>query len=137
MHGIIKFPKSSALKIDFAYFLMYKMHNKKDALKELINAEKQNPSFEEEFKIFRYRNIIEDELHDGAENSNGLDYVAALNFENYFSRFKNQIQKSSFLHLEFWNHLMDDQPDLVKLAEQGARINTSIHHVEDQWKKIA
>lgn len=62
------------------------MHNKKDALKELMVAEKSGPSFEQQFMIFRYRHIIEDELHEGSESSgSGLDYVAAINFENYFS----------------------------------------------------
>lgn len=46
MHGIKKFPKFNGLKIDFATFLLQKMHNKKEALRELINAEKENPSFE-------------------------------------------------------------------------------------------
>lgn len=68
--------------------------------------------------IFRYRHIIEDELHEGSESSgSGLDYVAAINFENYFSQFKSNIEKSSLLHFEFWNHLMDDSPDLARLSE--------------------
>lgn len=86
--------------------------------------------------IFRYRHIIEDELHEGTDNAGGLDYVAAINFENHFSLFKQLIEKSSLLHYEFWNHLMDDSPDLARLSEQGARINASIQAVEDQWKKL-
>ena len=39
-NGIKKFPMCNGLKIDFAHFLLHKMHNKKDALKELINAER-------------------------------------------------------------------------------------------------
>jgi len=44
--GAKKFPKYTALRIDYAQFLLYRMHNKKDALKELMNAEKQKPGFE-------------------------------------------------------------------------------------------
>lgn len=93
--------------------------------------------------IFRYRQIIEDELHEGSEGAGngsaavGLDYVAAINFENHYNHFKHLIEKSAYLHYEFWNHLMDDQPDLTRLRQQGSRINTSIHLVEDQWKKLA
>jgi hypothetical protein len=116
------------------------MHNKKDALKELMNAEKLTPSFEQLFMIFRYRHIIEDELHEGAEGGGsggaGMDYVAAINFENHFTSFKSLIEKSSLLHYEFWNHLMDDSPDLARLSDQGSRINASIQSVEDQWKKL-
>jgi hypothetical protein len=65
--------------------------------------------FEEQFLIFRYRHIIEDELHEGADaTAGGLDYVAAINFENHFKAFKSTIEKSAYLHYEFWNHLMDD-----------------------------
>ena len=76
--------------------------------------------------IFRYRHIIEDELHEGSDSAGGLDYVAAINFENHYSQFKQLIEKSSLLHYEFWNHLMDDQPDLARLSEEGSRINASI-----------
>jgi hypothetical protein len=41
------------------------------------------------------------------------------------------IDKSAMLHQEFWNHLLDDSPDLVRLSQQGAKINTSIQSVED------
>jgi hypothetical protein len=41
------------------------------------------------------------------------------------------------LHYEFWNHLLDDAPDLVRLSQQGAKINTSILTVEDHWKKLS
>lgn len=44
--GTKKFPKYTALRIDYAQFLLYRMHNKKDALKELMSAEKRNPNFE-------------------------------------------------------------------------------------------
>mmetsp|Transcript_42337 Transcript_42337/g.40581 ORF Transcript_42337/g.40581 Transcript_42337/m.40581 type:complete len:91 (+) Transcript_42337:792-1064(+) len=90
------------------------MHNKKEALKELINAEKSNPTLEQQFEIFRFRHIIEDELHDGVDiSAGGLEYVAAINFENYFNSFKQSIEKSTVLHYEFWNLLIDDNPDLA------------------------
>ena len=42
--------------------------------------------------------------------------MAALNFENVFKQFKSLIDKSAMLHFEFWNHLQDDSPDLVRLS---------------------
>ena len=62
--------------------------------------------------------------------------MAAINFENHFTAFKQAIQKSANLHYEFWNHLVDDNPDLEKLSFQGNKINQSIQSVEDQWKKL-
>ena len=72
--------------------------------------------------IFRQRKIIEDELAEGKEHG-GMDFIAAMNFENMFRTFKSLIEKSANLHFEFWNHLMDDSPDLVRLSVSGAKIN--------------
>jgi hypothetical protein len=66
-----------------------------------------------------------------------MDFIAALNFENMFRTFKSLIEKSANLHFEFWNHLMDDSPDLVRLSVSGAKINQSINYVEDHWKKLS
>jgi hypothetical protein len=41
------------------------MINRRESLKELIQADKQaRPSFDEAFVIYRYRQLIEDELYD-------------------------------------------------------------------------
>ena len=53
-NGISKFSLSTTLRINFSFFLMERMNNTKKALIELKNCEKYNPSFEEEFIIFRY-----------------------------------------------------------------------------------
>jgi hypothetical protein len=34
-----------------------------------------------------------------------------------------QIEKSALLHYEFWNHLLEENPDLVRLSVQGSKIN--------------
>jgi hypothetical protein len=34
------------------------------------------------------------------------------------------------LHLEFWNYLRDDRPDIAKLNECGSKINQSIVIIE-------
>ena len=53
-NGISKFSLCTSLRINFSFFLMERMNNTKKALTELKNCEKYNPSFEEEFIIFRY-----------------------------------------------------------------------------------
>jgi hypothetical protein len=136
LNGIRKFPKFVTLRIDYANFLQSRMRDRKGALNELSNAEKAKPSLDQQFMIFRQRKIIEDELAEGQEHG-GMDFIAALNFENMFRTFKSLIEKSASLHFEFWNHLMDDSPDLVRLSVSGAKINTSINAVEDHWKKLS
>jgi len=65
--------------------------------------------------VYRLRRIVEDELTEGHE-SGGVDFIAAMNFETTFKAFKSLIEKSAMLHFEFWNHLQDDSPDLVRLS---------------------
>ena len=60
-----------------------------------------------------------------------------MNFENQFKTFVQLIEKSAMLHFEFWNHLLDEQPDLVRLSQQGSKINASISAVSDHWKKMS
>jgi hypothetical protein len=56
MNGIKQYPECIGLKIDFAWFLLSKMNNRRDSIKELIQAEKSpHASFEESFVIYRYR----------------------------------------------------------------------------------
>ena len=65
--------------------------------------------------IFRIRKIIEDELSEASEHG-GVDFIAAILFESQYKIFLQLIEKSAMLHFEFWTHLMDDSPDLVRLA---------------------
>ena len=115
LNGIRKFPKYMPLRLDYASFLQSRLRDRKGALAELSLAEKSKPGFEHMFMIFRQRKIIEDELAEGQEHG-GVDFISALNFENMFKQFKSLIEKSSMLHYEFWTHLQDDSPDLVRLA---------------------
>lgn len=71
------------------------------------------------------RKVVEDELAESHE-SGGMDFIAAMNFETTFKMFKQAIERSANLHFEFWNHLQDDSPDLVRVSMQGAKINASI-----------
>jgi hypothetical protein len=132
-NGVKKYPDCVSLRIDFSYFLLSKMMNKRDSLKELLNADKLSPSLDESFMIYRYRQIIEDELFDvegggyqGGGSSSGMDYVAALNFENHFRAFRQMVERSAIFHYDFWQLLLDDQPDLMRLKDQGTKINLSI-----------
>jgi hypothetical protein len=45
-----------------------------------------------------------------------------MNYENNFRKCKNNIEKTALLHYEFWNHLLEEAPDLGRLSELGQRI---------------
>lgn len=50
-----RFPNNTNLRIGYAFFLMERMKYKQQALHELTNSEKNKPSFDIEFIIFRYK----------------------------------------------------------------------------------
>ena len=49
------FPNNSQLLLSYALFFMERKKNKGAALKILEKAEKSNPTFDEEFAIFKYK----------------------------------------------------------------------------------
>ena len=63
--------------------------------------------------------------------------MAAINYETTFKTFKQAVEKCAMLHFEFWNYLQDQQPNLVRVSNSGAKINAAILHVEDTWKILS
>ena len=49
---------------------------------------------------------------------------------------KNNIEKVSLLHFEFWNHLLEDSPDLGRLQDIGKKIDDSVKVVEYYWAQM-
>jgi PAS domain S-box-containing protein len=136
-YGIKKFPNNTSLRISYAFFLLEKMHSKQQALQELGQAEQNKPPFDEQFIIFRYKKIIEDEIAESQnEGTGGLDVVSEIAFQNHLRQCQANIEKSALLHMEFWSQLSEDNPDLAKLNDIGSKINTSVAHVEEHWIKL-
>ena len=80
-----------------------KLKNKFKALFELMITEESKPNMQEEFSIFRYKNIIEEEMIDSDQKSQenkAVDVNQIVHFQNKFVVFQNSIEKSVNLHLE-------------------------------------
>jgi hypothetical protein len=56
---------------------------------------------------------------EGGKESGGYEYVSAMNFESSYRKCKSSIESSAILHYEFWNHLLEDSPDLGRLSDLG------------------
>jgi len=134
--GISKFPACTSLRIAYAFFLKERMNNRALAISELLAAEKIHPPFDEQFIIYRYRKIIEDELADvQADNQGGaLDAITSIAYDNYLKQFKDAIERTALLHMEFWLEVLEPEPDLGKLDKTGSKIHSAIVAVEDTQK---
>jgi hypothetical protein len=45
-----------------------------------------------------------------------------MNFDSHFKKCKSNIERTSMLYFEFWNHLQEETPDLKRLMDLGTRI---------------
>ncbi len=87
--GISKFPYCTSLRMSYAFFLVERFNNKVKSLMELKIAEKYNPSFEEQFIIYRLKKLFEEEGNnnesvDDDDNEN-LDVVSNIAYNNHFN----------------------------------------------------
>jgi PAS domain S-box-containing protein len=132
-----KFTKSPRLRLLLAYLQHEKMKNKFKSLFELMQAAEMKPNYQEEFSIYRYKMIIEEEMIEADMRNNnemnGMDVNQMVQFQNYYVKFVSTIEKAVKLHYEFWKELLEESPDIKKLESLGSSI-TKI--VEDSRKQF-
>jgi len=134
-----RIPKSTRLHMLYAYVQREKLHNKFKALYEMMITEENKPNMEEEFSIFSYKNVIEEEMiENDARNSEskGVDVNVLVDFQNKFVDFQNAVENDVDLHLEFWRELLENNPDIQKLQSLGAKITHSNEQTSNEFKKL-
>lgn len=94
---------------------MERLNDKKKALEELSIAQNLKPSFDEEFLIYRYKKIIEDNLNDinqreASNDEEEVDIVGLIAFETHLKTCIHFVQKSAEYHKDFWNELLEEKP---------------------------
>ena len=99
-NGVSKFPNCVALRISYACFLLERLKKKQQANLELTNAEKYSPSFDEQFIIYRYKKLIEENSSEGGEHDDdNLDVVSNIAYKNHFTQCKNIFYIGKFIYL--------------------------------------
>ena len=138
-NGISKFPSCTTLRMNYSFFLMERMNNRKKALIELKNCEKYNPSFEEEFIIFRFceNQADDDDGGDDDDDEDGLDIVSAIAYRNHLGMFKEGLSNITSIYSEFWNLLLNNsqktEEDLIKMNEYGEKINVLLEEIKGHY----
>lgn len=139
-NGISKFPNCTPLRISYSFFLLERMNKKQQANIELQNTEKYGPRFEEQFIIYRYKKLIEEQSNDVGENEENMDVVSNIAYKNHSNQFKACISKVSTLYLDFWSLLLnpnqDNQEDLSKLNDYGSKINIIVEEIHQHFEKM-
>ncbi|CAD8178352.1 unnamed protein product [Paramecium pentaurelia] len=140
LEGLEQFPECADLKISYAYFLLDKMQLKQQALNQLNLAENCDPSFDQQFFIYRYKRIIEEQIQKQQQSNNNnkkkLDIVTEKNLKSEIKNIHYLIEDSCMEYLYFWSQLQEEVPNLKILHEHGQKIIKSVDKVEQQWNKI-
>ncbi len=103
------FPRNTQLRIGFGLFLCEKLEMLEVALRQFSRAESLKPPLDEQFIIYRYTKIIQDEIDSSLTNKKGyentLDFVKKAQFNKKLKQLKRLQEKSTQIHLEFWSQL--------------------------------
>lgn len=138
--GIKKFPNNINLRMNYSFFLAEQVNQKQQALQQLIIAD-QNPPFEVQYSIYRLKKLIENQiiqerLEKGKQFLQDLDIISEEHYAHAFNELSNQIEQSALSHMEFWNQLLEDTPDMQKLYDIGKRLNLQYLQVEICWSRL-
>ena len=71
------------------------------------------PTIAQEFCIYRYKKIINEEFFNFDDDNLNLDIASTIAFDQSFKKFKKHIEKVGILYIDFWNTLIQD--DMSKL----------------------
>ncbi len=130
-----RFPTSAGLRIRYAFFALEIMQSSEEAMKQLHKAQDCNPALDEDFVIFRYNRILQEQLaeykHQG--DAVGMDRVSIIAYDNYYRQCKKKMNEAARLQMEFWGELSMQSPDVFVLMRHGGKINDTICEIDEYW----
>lgn len=89
--------------------------------------EKQKPSFRDKFLIYKYKNVIEEEMNSISKKGsmdNGMDVEKLIEFEKHYETFRAQAESTSNIVNRFWEQLKSKDLDVNGLYEIGSKVGT-------------
>ena len=142
--GLNKFPGDITLKIHYIIFLLTKINQKKNALKELISIKQNFLSINDSFNLYRCKKYIEEyniiSILDQKEGIENDSIFRALEYKNKSKEFKRLLAKSSSLYYDFWSSLysshLQGTEDVKRLNDIGGELNHLIENIEKIFGKL-
>lgn len=106
VYGIKKYPECTKLRLSFAFFYLEKENNTVKAYEHFTKALSTDPSFGEQFIIYRFTKIISEKLEEEKEGDE-RDLIELIRFDNHLFLCEEGMLISSKLHREFWIELAE------------------------------
>lgn len=140
-NGVKKFKRSIQVRISYAFFLLERTTFRKKALEQLTVAEILEPSFEDQFLIYRYKKIIEDNLGDQTPGSESqeqeVDIVGLIAFESHLKACIHFIKQTTEEQKQYWQELLQEKPSLESLSIIGSLIDDNVRRSNENWQKLS
>lgn len=83
---------------------------------------------------------IEKELQENeikSNDSNGVDVMTIFEFKNTYSNFQICIDKTVRLQIEFWNELIEENPDIQKLINLASALTMRFEELEKMFSDLS
>lgn len=92
-------------------------------------------SLEEEYKKYRLRKIIEEEV-DSSKAGRSNEIYELYRKGKLLTNITKKIESSTLKYMEFWNNFLDDYPDYYKIMAIGKKIEKESQILESLMKKL-
>jgi len=105
-----------------------------------MKSEEVRPDIQEEFSVFRYKNIIEKEMLEKDirnANSRGIDVNMIVHFQEKFVIFQKEVGKSVKMQLNFWQELEQSTPNVQQLLLLGSKITVQAEIVKNAYSQLS
>ncbi|KAL4460692.1 hypothetical protein ABPG72_017168 [Tetrahymena utriculariae] len=139
-NGLRKFPTCTKLRLSYAFFLLERLKKKEEALAQFKISQTTKPTFDEQFIIYRYIEMISqssEEVEDEEEEEEETDVVKKIEFESHLSQFEEYIKLAAQRHKEFWANLKEDNNiALGRLNVLGSGISEYVFKAKDHFTKM-
>lgn len=131
---LMKYPNSTQIRLLFALFLLDIVKTKQLALNEIDSLLNENPSLEQQFQCYRYRSVVEQEIISASTNKKaagaGNSTINELSLHGFIIKFEQNLLQSANQYSELWSQVLENQPDLTKIAQIGIQIQETQEHIQ-------
>ncbi|EAR82220.2 PAS domain S-box protein (macronuclear) [Tetrahymena thermophila SB210] len=139
-NGLRKFPTCTKLRLSYAFFLLERLKKKEDALAQFKISLTTKPTFDEQFIIYRYIEMISqssEEVEEESDEEEETDVVKKIEFESHLSQFEEYIKLAAQRHKEFWANLKEDNNiALGRLNVLGSGISQYVFKAKDHFTRM-
>ncbi|KAL4493019.1 hypothetical protein ABPG72_020798 [Tetrahymena utriculariae] len=137
LNGVKKFPASTKLRISYAFFLTERMKRKDLAYEQFDIAGRTKPSFDEEFIIYRFKKMYEENQQNDNDGDDGDDdIIQQIKFDSALQLCEEYMKRAIIMHKEFWQELKEENPSLAKLNIIGSKISQTVFQVKEQMNTM-